>query len=243
MLLEICANSYQSSINASTAGAQRIELCSELAVGGITPSYGLLKKVMHDVKIPVQVLIRPRSGNFTYSDAEFNIMKANIILCKELGCSGIVSGVLHKDFTIDLERTQELVELAKPMSFTFHRAFDWTPNPTEAIVQLADLGVARVLTSGQAENAEKGIELLQTLQKIVPNRLIILPGGGINPENVQLFIDAGFQEIHSSATSFQQTINTPNISMNSEKFISDTHIPISNTEKIKQILARIHTKL
>ncbi len=243
MLLEICANSYQSAINAFTAGAQRVELCSELGVGGITPSYGLLKKVMADLTIPVHVLIRPRSGDFTYSDAEFDIMKANIELCKELGCAGIVSGVLHKDCTIDTQRTQELIALAKPMSFTFHRAFDWTPNPTIAIVQLTDLGVARVLTSGQATSAEKGIELLKELQEIAGNHLIIMPGGGINPENVQLFVDGGFEEIHCSATQLHQTINTPKISMNSEKFISDTHMAISDTEKIKQILARIQPKL
>ncbi len=107
MLLEICANSYESAMNASTAGAHRIELCSELAIGGITPSYGLLKKVMADVQLPVHVLIRPRSGDFTYSRSEFEIMKANVLLCKELGCAGIVSGVLLQDQNIDQERTKE----------------------------------------------------------------------------------------------------------------------------------------
>ena len=126
MKLEICANSYQSASNAEKAGAHRIELCAELAVGGITPSYGLLKKVMHDLTIPVHVLIRPRSGDFTYSDAEFQIMKENILICKELGVTGIVSGVLKLDNTIDIERTKELVAVAKPMNFTFHRAFDWS---------------------------------------------------------------------------------------------------------------------
>ena len=122
MILEICANSYQSAINAEKAGAQRIELCSEISVGGITPSLGLLKKVMHSLSIPVQVLIRPRSGDFHYSNAEFDIMKENILQCKELGCAGIVTGILHKDNTIDLKRTSELIELSKPMCFTFDRA-------------------------------------------------------------------------------------------------------------------------
>jgi copper homeostasis protein len=123
MILEICANSYQSAVNANIAGAHRIELCSEISVGGTTPSYGLLKKVMADIDIPVHVLIRPRSGNFTYSDIEFDIMKENIRICKDLGCAGIVSGVLHEDNSIDIKRTSELIELSKPMSFTFHRAF------------------------------------------------------------------------------------------------------------------------
>ena len=105
MILEICANSYQSAVNANIAGAHRIELCSEISVGGTTPSYGLLKKVMANITIPVHVLIRPRSGNFTYSDKEFEIMKENIRLCKDLGCAGIVSGVLHEDNSIDLKRT------------------------------------------------------------------------------------------------------------------------------------------
>jgi len=128
MILEICANSYQSAVNANIAGAHRIELCSEISVGGTTPSYGLLKKVMADIDIPVHVLIRPRSGNFTYSDIEFDIMKENIRLCKDLGCAGIVSGVLHEDNSIDIKRTSELIELSKPMSFTFHRALMWYQN-------------------------------------------------------------------------------------------------------------------
>lgn len=241
MLLEICANSYESAINASTAGAHRIELCSELAIGGITPSYGLLKKVMEELEIPVQVLIRPRSGDFTYSRSEFDIMKANIELCKQLGCAGIVSGVLLQDQTIDAVRTKELIDLAKPLNFTFHRAFDWTPDPIEAILQLAVLGVDRVLTSGQAQSAEKGILLLQELQEIVENELIVMPGGGINPSNVYLFKESGFQEIHASATSIHQSINHPKISMNSGNLFNETRIATSNKEKIRQILERIHS--
>ncbi|MCH2196055.1 copper homeostasis protein CutC [Kordia sp.] len=241
MLLEICASSYPSAINAETAGAHRIELCSELAVGGITPSYGLLKKVCANLNIPVCVLIRPRSGDFTYTAAEFEIMKENIQLCKELGCAGIVSGVLHKDFTIDIERTQELVELSKPMTFTFHRGFDWTPNPKEAIKKLAAIAIDRVLTSGQAAAAKKGIPLLKELQEIAGNDLIVMPGGGINPENASLFKESGFQEIHCSATSLQESIDEPKISMNSHKFLSDIHIATSDTKKIKQILASIQS--
>ena len=113
MIVEVCANSFQSALNAQNAGADRIELCSELAVGGITPNYGLLKKVTSDLKIPVHVLIRPRSGDFTYSGSEFEVMKQNIALCKQLNCYGIVSGVLNKDMTVDMTRTKELIDLAK----------------------------------------------------------------------------------------------------------------------------------
>lgn len=238
MIIEICANSYQSAMNAEKAGAHRIELCSELAVGGITPSYGLLKKVMQDISIPVHVLIRPRSGDFTYSNEEFEIMKENILLCKELGCAGIVSGVLHKDNTIDIERSQELAALSKPVSFTFHRAFDWVGNSTEEIKKLEIIGVDRVLTSGQEASAEKGISLLKKLKN--QTNIKILPGGGINIDNVHIFKQAEFEEIHLSASTQIQTIETPKVSMNSAKLFDETHLAFSNVQTIQQILDKIH---
>ncbi len=238
MLVEICANSYQSAINAQEAGAHRIELCAELAVGGITPSYGLLKKVVHDISIPVHVLIRPRSGDFTYSDSEFEIMKENIVLCKELGCAGIVSGVLNSDHSIDIQRTKELVDLSKPLHFTFHRAFDWVINPKEAIVKLEEIGVDRILTSGQETAAEKGIELLKELKD--KTNVKIMPGGGININNVKLFKEAGFDEIHLSASTQIQTINTPKVSMNSSKLFDETRISFSDIQKIQNIISKIN---
>lgn len=200
MLLEVCANSFQSVKNAEQSGANRIELCQELSVGGITPSYGLIKQVIENLKIKTFVLIRPRSGNFVYSDAEFKIMKDDIQLCKDLGCHGIVSGVLNPDNAIDLKRTQELVELSKPLPFTFHRAFDEVSNPKEALSQLIDLGVDRVLTSGQKSSAEEGLVLLTELNKIANGRITILAGGGINPKNASKFKTAGIEEIHASAS-------------------------------------------
>ena len=237
MLVEICANSYQSAINAEKAGAHRIELCSELAVGGITPSYGLLKKVLENISIPVHVLIRPRSGDFNYSEAEFQIMKENIQLCEEMGCAGIVSGVLNVDMTIDLNRTLELITLSKPMSFTFHRAFDWVINPVESIQQLESIGVDCVLTSGQELTAEYGLSLLNQLKDLT--QVTIMPGGGINEDNIQLFQKSGFQEIHLSATQRKQTIETPKISMNSLKHFEETQISTSDVETIQKIIKKI----
>lgn len=231
MKLEICANSYQSAINAEKAGAHRIELCSELSVGGITPSYGLLKTVMKKVTIPVNVLIRPRSGNFTYSGEEFQIMKANILLCKELGCNGIVSGVLNLDNSIDTKRTQELVELTKPMSFTFHRAFDEVRDPKQTLEELINLGVDRILTSGLEEKAEDGIELLSDLQKLAENKIIILAGSGIKPDNVKLFKDAGIKEIHASASK--------NLGPNIDSYFGKTKQTVSDIQIIKDILIAI----
>lgn len=233
MLLEICANSYHSAKNAQDAGAQRIELCEELSVGGLTPSYGLLKQVTDTLNIPVYVLIRPRGGNFVYSDDEFHIMKHNIELCKNLGCSGIVSGVLNADKTIDVERTKILVELSKPLQFTFHRAFDEVVSPKAALEQLIDLGVQRVLTSGQLDSAEKGIDLLEELHQVSNSRITLLAGGGINSENAKQFKAIGLQEIHSSAST--------KIQVEDSMFaIPQTY---SDKEKIKAILNAISTSV
>ena len=236
MKIEICANSYQSAINAEKAGANRIELCSELAIGGITPSFGLLKKVMTDLTIPVHVLIRPRSGDFTFSDAEFEIMKENIQLCKELGISGIVSGVLFTDNSIDLERTKELIEHSKPMSFTFHRAFDWLKNPIENLKKLEAIGVERILTSGQEASANQGLSTLIKLQKNTA-KISIMPGGGISSENILRFQENGFKEVHLSASTQIKTINKPFISMNSSKHFEETKIATSDVQKIKKCIA------
>ncbi|WP_296382124.1 copper homeostasis protein CutC [Winogradskyella sp.] len=229
MKLEICANSYQSVKNAQEAGAHRIELCQELSVGGITPSYGLLKQVKENLKIPIFVLIRPRAGNFVYSEDEFEIMKHDIQLCKDLCCDGIVAGVLNSDKTIDVERTKELIELSKPLPFTFHRAFDEVANPKKALNQLIDLGVERVLTSGQEVSAEKGLKLLNELNIISKNRIIILAGGGINSENANKFKTIRLIEIHASASSQLEECNS----------LFSTPLIYSDPRKIKAILDAI----
>ena len=225
MKLEICANSYQSALNAQEAGAHRVELCQELSVGGITPSYGLLKQVIDTLSIPVFVLIRPRSGNFVYTEEEFDIMKQNIQLCKHLGCDGIVSGVLNKHNTIDVERTKALVELSKPLSFTFHRA----DNPEEALEQLVDLGIDRVLTSGLETSAEKGLKVLKQLNKQANGRITILAGGGINSINAKLFKDIGLKEIHASASTKTESHDS----------LFSAPTTFSDTKKIKAILNAI----
>ncbi|MET2983621.1 copper homeostasis protein CutC [Aureibaculum conchae] len=236
MIIEICANGYQSAINAQEAGADRIELCSELSLGGITPSYGLIKKIKKDLEIPVHVLIRPRSGNFTYSDTEFEIMKQDIELCKELGCEGVVSGVLNFDNTIDSERTKQLVEISKPMNFTFHRAFDWIENPFEGLEQLIATGVDRILTSGQESQAIKGLNLLKELRGRANNKIEIMPGGGVTIDNILEFKNAGFIQIHFSATTLHKSPNKVKVSMNSQRFFDETTIAISDLEKISKMI-------
>lgn len=236
MLAEICVTSIRSAINAKKAGAYRIELCSELAVGGITPSYGLLKQVMEKISIPVFVLVRPRSGNFVYSDDEFIIIKKDIEICKELGCAGIVAGVLNTDRTIDLMRTGELIELSKPLQFTFHRAFDLVEDPVGALKQLIEIGADRILTSGQEASAEKGIDLLVELKNSTQNKLIILPGGGINSENIHLFKKNGFTEFHASASSVYHQEKHFKMKFNSEKFFDETQLFESDREKIEELI-------
>ena len=231
MILEICANSYQSAKHAYEAGAHRIELCQELSVGGITPSYGLIKQVVKDIPIETYVLIRPHSGNFVYSDDEFEIMKQDIQVCKELGCQGIVSGVLHKDNSIDILRTRELIELSKPLSFTFHRAFDCTPSPKEALEQLIQLGADRILTSGQQPKAIQGIELLKALKEHANNRIKILVGSGVNSENALDFKNAKFEEIHASASKV--------VSAESSGYFGNTPQTVSDIKEIKAILKTI----
>lgn len=239
MLVEVCSNSLQSALNAEKAGADRIELCSELAVGGITPSYGLLKSVRERINIPVRVLIRPRSGDFTYSDDEFEIIKTNISFCKDLGFEGVVSGVLHADFTLDMERTKELVETAKDLNFTFHRAYDWVKRPIETLKMLEVIGVDAILTSGQQKKALEGIDLLSDLNKRCINTTI-MPGSGINSDNAHLFKEKGFKAIHFSAVEMQQKLqHNPKVGMNSPNMLSDDALPISHFVTIQRIVKAV----
>ena len=238
MIVEVCANSFQSALNAQNAGADRIELCSELAVGGITPNYGLLKKVTSDLKIPVHVLIRPRSGDFTYSGSEFEVMKQNIALCKQLNCYGIVSGVLNKDMTVDMTRTKELIDLASPMTFTFHRAFDWTLDPFTAAKKLAEIGVAHILTSGQAASAFEGLPMLTQLRETFTGTIIV--AGGINLGNAAQFKTQNFKEIHLSATIQEKTINMPKIHLNSKKHFDETKKSVSSLAILQQLISQLN---
>jgi len=198
MILEVCANSYESAINAEKGGAHRIELCENLSVGGLTPNFVLAKKVISELTIPVFILIRPRNGDFNYSNEEFEQIKKDIIFFKDLGCKGIVSGILTKDKNIDVIRTRELIELSRPLEFTFHRAFDEVLNPIDGLYQLIKIKANRVLTSGQKNTAVVGIELIKKLINISDKKIIIMPGSGINSDNILEFKKIESEEIHGS---------------------------------------------
>ena len=163
MIIEVCAESYEYAMKAEKAGADRIELCKDLHLDGLTPNYETAKKTIDSLNIPVFILIRPREGDFIYSNKEFELMKNHIVKFKEMGCKGIVAGVLNEDNSIDIKRTKELVELSRPLEFTFHRAFDVVSDTLEEIENLIRLGVDRILTSGQKDKAIEGLDSLDAL--------------------------------------------------------------------------------
>lgn len=239
MIVEVCANSLESALNAQKAGADRIELCAELGVGGVTPSYGLLKLVKKYISIPVNVLIRPRSGDFTYSELEFEIMKHDIELCREIGVNGIVSGVLLKDFTLDLERTKELISVTGPLDFTFHRAFDWVKDPLATLGQLQLLGVDTVLSSGLQKTSLEGMTQLLELYNHA-ERTVIMPGGGIRDTNVQQFKEKGFAAVHLSGIKFYKTLeHPPHIPMSTPSFLRDNEVGISDLAVLERVVRMV----
>ncbi len=239
MQVEVCCNSLESALNAQRAGADRIELCSELGVGGITPSYGLLKSVREQVSVPVNVLIRPRGGDFSYSQNELEVMKKDIELCATLGFNGVVSGVLKPDFTLDAAATEALVKNAGPMMFTFHRAFDWVVDPMATLLKLEEMGVSCILSSGQQKTAVEGIGLLNQINQAA-KQCTIMPGGGIRFENCTQFKDLYFKIIHFTATTFHRSLDRqPAISMNSDAFLREDHVAVADAEKAKAIIKRV----
>ena len=203
MIIEVCAYSLESCINAQAGGAGRIELCGGLGEGGTTPSAGLIELVREHVQIPLFVMIRPRGGDFVYDVFEEEIMKKDIALAKKLGADGVVLGILHADGQVNIERTKEMVEFAHPMKVTFHRAFDLTPNPIKALKAVIETGAERILTSGQKPSAIEGIELLRQLAKEAGNAIEIMAGGGVNHHNAVALAEAGVHALHLTAKAFR----------------------------------------
>lgn len=199
-ILEICAGSVESVIAARDGGAQRIELCAALEVGGVTPSAGLIAEARKIDGLTLNVIIRPRGGDFLYNEYEAACMEQDIRTCKQLGVDGVVIGALTPDGDIDAVLCKRLIAAAKGMSITFHRAFDMCRDPKKALEELIAMGCDRVLTSGQAATAEAGIPLLKELVQQACRRIIIMPGCGVNSNNAAAILSAtGATEIHASA--------------------------------------------
>jgi len=187
--LEVCANGVNSALVAQEGGAYRVELCDNLLEGGTTPSYGQIALARKLLKIKLYPIIRPRGGNFLYSDLEFEVMKADVQSCKALGCDGVVFGMLTADGKVDVERCKALLEIAHPLPATFHRAFDDASDLFDALEDLISLGFERVLTSGGADTAVEGVGVLKKLIEAATNRIEIMPGAGVSPENVASLVN------------------------------------------------------
>lgn len=199
-ILEICAGSVESAIAARDGGAQRIELCAALEIGGVTPSAGIIAEARKVEGISLNVIIRPRGGDFLYNSYEAESMIYDIQLCKKLGVDGVVIGALTADGDIDTALCRRLIDAADGMSVTFHRAFDMCRNPQQALEEMIALGCDRVLTSGQATTAEAGIRLLKELVEQAAGRISIMPGCGVNSGNAaRILQETGATEIHASA--------------------------------------------
>jgi len=236
MEFEVCANSFNSAQNAEKAGAQRIELCAELGVGGLTPSLGLIEKVTDELNIRINLLVRPRSGDFVYNDEEFDVMLRDVRKAVNMGVNAIVSGVLHHDNNLDVKRTAVLREACGGTEFTFHRAFDLVNDPHATLEQLASIGVTRILSSGQKPTALEGIELLAALKD--QTAVQIMPGSGINAQNIQTFVAKGFKEVHFSGTLMGPSSgDAPKIPFITPSLIAETAYATSDLIKLKNIIA------
>jgi copper homeostasis protein len=200
LILEICVESIDYAVAAERGGADRIELCADLFTGGITPSAELMKMVRRHLQIPIHVLIRPRAGDFLYSHDELQTMRADIRAAKHFGMDGIVLGILQKDNRVDVECTKAMVELSSPLPVTFHRAFDESEKLEESLEDVIQTGASRILTSAGQARATDGLSTLTRLVHTARERIIIMPCGGINSDNVaQVVRTTAAREIHSSA--------------------------------------------
>jgi copper homeostasis protein len=201
--MEVCANGVASAIAAQDGGAIRVELCDNLHEGGTTPSYAQIKLARKFLTIQVYPIIRPRGGDFLYSDLEFNLMKIDILNCKSLNCDGVVIGILKADGSIDKERCLALIELAKPMKVAFHRAFDSSNDLEKALEDIIDIGCERILTSGGKSDALEGAQRIKSLIERAAGRISMMPGAGIRAHNVAEIIRiTGATEFHATAKSF-----------------------------------------
>lgn len=228
-----------SCIAAEEGGADRIELCDNLLEGGTTPSYGMIAAVREKCSLKIYPIIRPRGGDFLYDDAEFDIMKRDIETCKQLGCDGVVIGLLTADGKVDLTRTTELVNLAKPMGVTFHRAFDMTDDPIQALEDVIASGCERILTSGQRNTAMEGAALIRELVEKAGGRIRIMAGSGLRPHNAEALAQASqAPEYHSTARDYiesRMVYRNPNVSMGGIPGVPEYGISVTQSPIVRAI--------
>ncbi len=238
--VEVCVDSIESAIVAEKAGANRIELCSSLAEGGLTPSHGLIALTKEKLSIPIMAMIRPRAGDFHYSELEFEVMKRDIIYCKEAGVEGVVFGILSKEANVDKERTKHLVELAYPMQVCFHRAIDMTKNYIEAFEDILECGCTRILTSGKENKAVLGLENIAKIQEKAKGRIEIMAGSGVSAENAkEIYLKTKINHFHLSAKTIKGSdmiYRNNNVSMSNDDFDKEYDIPFVDYKKIEAII-------
>lgn len=237
--LEICVDSVASCEAAQEGGATRVELCANLFEGGTTPSAGTIREARARISIGLHVILRPRGGDFCYSAAEFNSMLYDLQVAKDLGADGIVIGILQPNGTIDRERMEVLVAQARPLTLTFHRAFDMTPDPEQALADIVDLGMDLLLTSGQERSACEGIPLLARLVHQAGDRIRIMPGGGITERNLDRVVrETGVRDVHLSA---RQRVASPmdyrpgHVFMGGELRLPEYELTVADPDKIGRL--------
>jgi copper homeostasis protein len=241
-VIEVCVDSIHSAMAAQQGGAQRIELCDNLFEGGTTPSAGTIRIARERLSIGVNVMIRPRGGDFCYSDEEFDIMKYDIQTAKELGADGIVLGILRPDGTVDVERCTELIGLARPMSVTFHRAFDVASDAELALEAVIACGAQRLLTSGQEPSAIEGMDTIRELMERARERIIIMPGGGVSARNLdRLLRSTGAKEVHvyvRSKTDGRMTFRPDHVAMGGALRYSEFSNLVASTAQVRDVVCR-----
>ncbi|MDE7411503.1 MAG: copper homeostasis protein CutC [Paramuribaculum sp.] len=243
-LLEICAADIESVRAAAKGGADRVELCCDLAEGGLTPSAGLISESLKVTGIKINVLIRPRPGDFVYTDDEIKVMLADIIFARESGVDGIVIGALTNEGDIDILTCKRLIEAAHPLPVTFHRAFDQCRNPSIALEQIISLGCNRLLTSGQAPTAMEGTQMLSTLVNQANDRISIMAGSGVNPKNAEILLHAtNVPELHASARTMVSNSVKPlndTVSMGTNRS-ADYIRHVTSAELVRQLATIVHS--
>jgi len=240
MIFEVCIDSVEGALAAQAAGAQRVELCDNLVEGGTTPSLGMVQVTRRRATLGVNVIVRPRGGDFCYTEAEFEVMQQDILAAKQAGANGVVIGLLKPDGSVDVERTRALVAMARPMSVTFHRAFDLSRDAGEALEAICSLEIDRILTSGQKSTAMEGAECIARMVKQAGSRTIIMAGGGVNASNVAAIVAAtGVKEVHFAA---RKTVISPMTHRNPNCFMGKAYQPdeyilkITDAEQIGEII-------
>ena len=243
--IEVCAYSVESCITAEKAGANRIELCSGLYEGGLTPSIGLIIESKKAVNIEIFVMVRPRGGDFYYNETELKVIYSEIKAIKKTKVQGIVIGFLKKNGEVDTKILKEIVDYSYPLKVVFHRAIDLTPDPYDALEAIIDSGCIRILTSGHQNFAIDGIDTIEKLIKIANKNIEIMAGSGINAQNAEKFILKNIDALHLSASSYrnsEMTYNNSKVPMGNFKLKFENQIQFADFEKIKSIVSLINNK-